>query len=84
MANKTRRTQFEYPGVPPPAVDPLESNPILDLELPEKNMILCNPLDYGDSNIPMCDSGDAGDILEHMLGAVKYALRYGARPCTFY
>lgn len=58
--------------------------PSLDFRIPEVNEVMCNPIFYGDSNIPMCDSGNRRrDVLEYYIGVIKYGLLFQAIPCTF-
>ncbi|MCJ1466146.1 hypothetical protein MMC07_004765 [Pseudocyphellaria aurata] len=56
--------------------------PSLDYRIPEKNIIVCNPIAYDDSNIPMCDTGNRiRDVIAYNIGPIKYGLLFSATPC---
>ena len=58
--------------------------PSLDFRIPKADEVMCNPIFYSDSNIPMCDSGNRRrDVLEYYIGVIKYGLLFQAIPCTF-
>lgn len=58
--------------------------PSLDYRVPKKHFIICNPIFYGDSNIPMCDSGNRRrDVIEYDIGVIKYGLLFRPHPCMF-
>lgn len=58
--------------------------PGLDYRIPEEDFIVCNPIAYGDSNIPMCDTGNRiRDVVAYNIGPIKYGLLFNAIPCKF-
>lgn len=58
--------------------------PSLDYRVPEKDFIICNPILYADSNIPMCDlENRRRDVIEYDVGIFKYGLLFRPHLCMF-